>query len=173
MTASLKFSKTRQIDYFWHFYWNVNVARFARNIEWDFFCDFQTMWNSQKVKKSFTGCIHPHSGLWHHSGHHTRHHGHHLGWQCLRQLWTFQFTGDQFACNWKFIDVHLTVTIDVCQSPERFLALKFKVWTRLLNLPKESNLKLDKIENWTKLKTGQNRRVDKIENRTKLKKGQN
>ena len=23
---------------------NVNVARFARNIEWDFFCDFQTPW---------------------------------------------------------------------------------------------------------------------------------
>ena len=22
---------------------NVNVARFARNVEWDFFCDFQTM----------------------------------------------------------------------------------------------------------------------------------
>ena len=23
---------------------NVKVARFARNVEWDFFCDFQTMW---------------------------------------------------------------------------------------------------------------------------------
>ena len=23
---------------------NVNVARFARNVEWDFFCDFQTPW---------------------------------------------------------------------------------------------------------------------------------
>ena len=23
---------------------NVNVARFARNVEWDFFCDFQTLW---------------------------------------------------------------------------------------------------------------------------------
>ena len=23
---------------------NVNVARFARIIEWDFFCDFQTQW---------------------------------------------------------------------------------------------------------------------------------
>ena len=22
---------------------NVNVARFARNVEWDFFCDFQTL----------------------------------------------------------------------------------------------------------------------------------
>ena len=25
---------------------NVNVARFARNIKWDFFCDFQTPWAS-------------------------------------------------------------------------------------------------------------------------------
>ena len=24
---------------------NVNVARFARNLEWDFFCDFQIPWN--------------------------------------------------------------------------------------------------------------------------------
>ena len=24
---------------------NVNVARFARNVEWDFFCDFQTPWS--------------------------------------------------------------------------------------------------------------------------------
>ena len=24
---------------------NVSVARFARNVEWDFFCDFQTLWN--------------------------------------------------------------------------------------------------------------------------------
>ena len=24
---------------------NVNVARFARNVEWDFFCDFQTQWS--------------------------------------------------------------------------------------------------------------------------------
>ena len=23
---------------------NVNLARFARNVEWDFFCDFQTHW---------------------------------------------------------------------------------------------------------------------------------
>ena len=25
---------------------NVNVARFARNVEWDFFCDFQTLCNT-------------------------------------------------------------------------------------------------------------------------------
>ena len=35
---------------------NVNVARFARNVEWDFFCDFQTLWcevkrQSEKVGK--------------------------------------------------------------------------------------------------------------------------
>ena len=23
---------------------NVNVARFARNVAWEFFCDFQTSW---------------------------------------------------------------------------------------------------------------------------------
>ena len=23
---------------------NVNIARFARNVEWDFFSDFQTLW---------------------------------------------------------------------------------------------------------------------------------
>ena len=27
---------------------NVNVARFARNVEWDFFCDFQTLWARAK-----------------------------------------------------------------------------------------------------------------------------
>ena len=32
---------------------NVNVARFARNVEWDFFCDFQTPCKrSKKVAKS-------------------------------------------------------------------------------------------------------------------------
>ena len=37
------FSKTRQMDHFGIFSWTfVNVARFARNVEWDFFCDFQT-----------------------------------------------------------------------------------------------------------------------------------
>ena len=31
------------MDYFWNFSLeNVNVARFARFVEWDFFCDFQT-----------------------------------------------------------------------------------------------------------------------------------
>ena len=29
---------------------NVNVARFARNVEWDFFCDFQTPWGSPYFK---------------------------------------------------------------------------------------------------------------------------
>ena len=37
-------SKTYRIDDFWHFNQNVNVARFARNVEWNFFCEFQTLW---------------------------------------------------------------------------------------------------------------------------------
>ena len=28
----------------------VNVARFARNVEWDFFYDFQTQWSSSCAK---------------------------------------------------------------------------------------------------------------------------
>ena len=28
-------------------FWHVNVARFARKVEWDFFCDFQTPWTSR------------------------------------------------------------------------------------------------------------------------------
>ena len=40
---SFSFSETRQN---WPFFvQNVNVARFARNIEWDFFYDFQTLCN--------------------------------------------------------------------------------------------------------------------------------
>ena len=30
---------------------NVNVARFARNVEWDFFCNFQTLWQTTKITK--------------------------------------------------------------------------------------------------------------------------
>ena len=29
---------------------NVNVARFARNVEWNFFCDFQTLWLWRNVR---------------------------------------------------------------------------------------------------------------------------
>ena len=29
---------------------NVNIARFARNVEWDFLCDFQTLWITSKVQ---------------------------------------------------------------------------------------------------------------------------
>ena len=40
---------------------NVNVARFARNVEWDFFCDFQTLWafivtNRQEAMNIFVDC---------------------------------------------------------------------------------------------------------------------
>ena len=39
-----------KLDHFWHFNellstQNVNVAPVARNVEWDFFCDFQTLCN--------------------------------------------------------------------------------------------------------------------------------
>ena len=33
---------------------NVNVARYARNVEWDFFCDFQTLCISTR---SFYGFV--------------------------------------------------------------------------------------------------------------------
>ena len=41
------FKTSPKIDHFWHFWWalstqNENVARFARNVECDFFCYFQT-----------------------------------------------------------------------------------------------------------------------------------
>ena len=32
---------------------NVNVARFARNVEWDFFCGFQTLWYRSKLIRLF------------------------------------------------------------------------------------------------------------------------
>ena len=53
MPAIFRFSKTRQIDRFGIFKEllfpkNVNAARFARNFEWDYFCDFQTLWNNGK-----------------------------------------------------------------------------------------------------------------------------
>ena len=39
----LKMSHLKFFFWYWYFQ-NVNVARFARNVEWDFFCDFQTPW---------------------------------------------------------------------------------------------------------------------------------
>ena len=39
---------------------NVNLARFARYVEWDFFCDFQTPWvllSFSSQKPSFSGLI--------------------------------------------------------------------------------------------------------------------
>ena len=47
------FQKLAKMDHFWAFIINVNVARFARNVEWDFFCDFQTLWVGQKVQSKF------------------------------------------------------------------------------------------------------------------------
>ena len=42
------YQKLAKIDQFWHFYelsltQKICKARFARNVEWDFFCDFQTL----------------------------------------------------------------------------------------------------------------------------------
>ena len=37
--SNFRFPKTRQMDYFWHFY----ELLFNQNVEWDFFCDFQTL----------------------------------------------------------------------------------------------------------------------------------
>ena len=36
---------------------NVNVARFARNVEWDFFCDFQTQWIAIPLPKLQQYCL--------------------------------------------------------------------------------------------------------------------
>ena len=32
---------------------DVNVARFARNVDWDFFCDFQTLCNVTQAVSDF------------------------------------------------------------------------------------------------------------------------
>ena len=36
---------------------NVNVARFARNVEWDFFCDFQTPCSNENFLVIFKDCL--------------------------------------------------------------------------------------------------------------------
>ena len=54
--------KSLKMSHFHHFFvllmstQNVNVARFARNVEWDFFCDFQTPWVGTK-KEDFLWCF--------------------------------------------------------------------------------------------------------------------
>ena len=46
---ALDFQKFAKMHHFWPFFnevlsiQNVGIARFARNVEWDFFCDFQTL----------------------------------------------------------------------------------------------------------------------------------
>ena len=55
------FQKFAKMDQFWHFLWstqNVNVARFARNVECDFFCDFQTLCNWVHTSKSRSFTVH-------------------------------------------------------------------------------------------------------------------
>ena len=36
---------------------NINVARFARNFEWDFFCDFQTLWPFWHLLRLFSNFL--------------------------------------------------------------------------------------------------------------------
>ena len=71
--VSFEFSETCHLTIFGIFNellatYNVNVARFARNIEWDFFCDFQTPWCSTLLQtllakyrllltNHFSGCV--------------------------------------------------------------------------------------------------------------------
>ena len=47
---------------------NVNVARFARNVEWDFFCDFQTLWTVEYLPKmphlSFSSSRRRYMNIW-------------------------------------------------------------------------------------------------------------
>ena len=52
------------MDYFWHFNkllstQNVNVARFARNVKCDFFCDFQTLCTMSCLQLSLKKSGHP------------------------------------------------------------------------------------------------------------------
>ena len=59
---SFKFPKSLEFDHFWHFnevfYTSiVNVARFARNVEWDFFCDFQTWWFCPPTRQTIFCCL--------------------------------------------------------------------------------------------------------------------
>ena len=65
------FQKLAKMDHFWHFLMNflstqnVNVARSARNVEWDFFCDFQTPWSCRQAVaiKSWKNCTKIHNLL--------------------------------------------------------------------------------------------------------------
>ena len=44
----LGFQKVAKMNHFWHWIWstrNVKKPRFDRNVDWVFFCDFQTPWN--------------------------------------------------------------------------------------------------------------------------------
>ena len=60
MTASFRFSKTRGFGIFSELlsFQIVNLARFARNVEWDFFCDFQAVCASKKYSQEFLFLYH-------------------------------------------------------------------------------------------------------------------
>ena len=56
------FQKLAKMDQFWHFKLtfvtqNVNVARFALNVDWDFFCDFQLLCKSNLLLNYAFLCI--------------------------------------------------------------------------------------------------------------------
>ena len=51
---ALRFSKTRQMDYFDISY--EHIAHFAGNVEWDFFCDFQTSREMEIFPPIFLSC---------------------------------------------------------------------------------------------------------------------
>ena len=52
------FQKLAKIDHCWHFLskQDVNVARFARNVEWDFFFDFETTWTNHIFYLDYIDC---------------------------------------------------------------------------------------------------------------------
>ena len=66
LTASFRFSKTLEIEVFLIdlFIQNVDVARFARNVEWDSLRDFQTLWVEEFMYSTNVArvafCIHFH-----------------------------------------------------------------------------------------------------------------
>ena len=62
MTVRFRFSKKSPNRTFLHFnellsIQIVNVARFARNVEWDFFYDFQTLCDLEKIDSEFPPAV--------------------------------------------------------------------------------------------------------------------
>ena len=56
------FQKIVKIEHFWHFVWTFGhskckVSRLARNVEWDFFYDFQTLCDLEKIDSEFPPAV--------------------------------------------------------------------------------------------------------------------